>query len=257
MVEYYRAADLETRVRSITHSIGVVVGAFFAAVVVSSLVGGLLLVAGFEEFEMIGQTGAPLHVSVAAYIMQFTGFFAVAFGYLWWYSDRDLFDISVPSLRDLAWMLGGSVLLYVLLVSLSALLAAAGIETATNEVITQGRQNPVLFLYLIPITFLFVAPAEELIYRGIVQGLLRDAYGVVPGVVFATLLFGSSHIFALLSSDGGQISAVALVVVLGLVLATIYEHTENLAVPIVIHGIFNAVQFVLGYLAATGAVPSG
>jgi len=249
--EYYRVADTETRVESLFHSIALVVLAFIAGTFLLAGAGSVLAALGFD----VESTAALPPLAYAALTAtQFVGFFAVIGIYLQWRSDEQFFRVAVPSLRDLGWAVAGFVGLFAIATALSAVIQAAGVETATNQVITQGQQDPVRFLYLIPVTFLFVAPAEELLFRGIVQGLFRRAYGAVPAVVLASAVFGAMHYFALLGSGGSIVSSLAVAAALGVVLGTLYEVTENIAVPIVVHGCWNTMSFLLQYLQATGAV---
>jgi membrane protease YdiL (CAAX protease family) len=72
-------------------------------------------------------------------------------------------------------------------------------------------------------------------------------------VVLASALFGVAHWLAL-TGGGSRLTYVAIAAVLGLVLGVAYEFSENLAVPIVIHGLWNAFLFGSQYAAASGAV---
>jgi len=254
MDEYYRVTDLRTRAESLGHSLGVVVGAFLLGYVLLNVVALVLVAAGVVSAEALANEDIPIppNVSVVTTIAQFTGFFVIALGYVWWRDEFGLFDIDVPDLRDLGAMVGGFVALFVAALSVSFVVQQLGAETATNQVVEQGQQNPRLFLYMIPITIVVVAPAEELLFRGVVQGLFRRAYGVVPGILLASALFGVAHWLAL--TGAGRLTYIAIAAVLGLVLGTVYELTENLAVPVVIHGLWNTFIFGSQYDAAVGVV---
>jgi len=252
MDEYYRVTDLRTRAESLGHSLGVVVGAFLLGYVLLNVVALVLVAAGVVSAEALANEDIPVPANVyaAVTVAQFAGFVAIAAAYVWWRDEFGLFDVDVPDLRDLGAMVGGFVALFVAALGVSVIVQQLGAETATNQVVEQGQQNPTLFLYMIPITILVVAPAEELLFRGVVQGLFRRAYGVLPGVLLASALFGVAHWLAL--TGAGRLTYIAIAAVLGLVLGTVYELTENLAVPIVIHGLWNAFLFGSQYLAAVG-----
>jgi membrane protease YdiL (CAAX protease family) len=254
MDEYYRVTDMRTRVESLGHSLGVVVGAFLLGIVLFNVAALVLAAAGVVSAEALANEEVPLPANVIAVttVAQFVGFVVVGAAYVWWRDEFSLFAIGAPDLRDLAAMVVGFVALLVANLSVSVVVQQLGAETATNQVVEQGQQNPTLFLYMIPITILVVAPAEELLFRGVVQGLFRRAYGVVPGVLLASALFGVAHWLAL--TGAGRLTYIAIAAVLGLVLGTAYELTENLAVPVVIHGLWNAFIFGSQYLVATGAV---
>ena len=252
--KYYRVTDWRTRLESVGHSVGVVVAAFLLGYLFTYVVAFVLVGLGFVSLEAFTNPDVPLPgwVAIVAFIAQFSGFVAAVVAYLAWRDETDLFEYGVPDLTDLAWGVAGLVGLFVAAFAVSALIQLLGAETATNEVVELGQQNPRLFLYLIPVTILVVAPAEELLFRGVVQGLFRRAYGVAPAVVFASALFGVVHWVAL-TGGGSQLTYVAVAGVLGLVLGSVYELTENLVVPVAIHALWNVYVFGSQYLVATGA----
>jgi hypothetical protein len=243
--------DTEVRLRSVVHSLSVIVGSFAAGIVLALLV--------FEFTPLFGLTvedpeNPPLVVNILTTVFQFVGFYAVCLAYLGW-RDRDgsLFEVGLPSLRDVGYVAAGFVALLVALYVLGTIATQLGIENAENAVVTLGQENPEFFLYLIPITFLFVAPAEELLFRGIVQGLFRRAYGAVPAILIASALFGAVHYIAL-SGGGSKLTYVAVAATLGVILGVLYEKSQNLLVPILVHALYNAIQFYVAYLDATGGI---
>lgn len=255
-MDYYRVTDLQTRAESLGHSVGVVVLAFLVGYVLLNVTAVSLVSAGVVTAETLTNPDAPVPPTVYAAITvaQFVGMGATGYVYLRWRDESGLFDVAVPDLRDAAATVVGLVTLFAAVLVLSTLITALGVESATNDVVEQGRQNPAIFLYMIPVTILLVAPAEELIFRGIVQGLFRRAYGVVPAVVLASALFGVAHWLAL-TGGGSRLTYVAIAAVLGVVLGLSYEFTENLAVPVVVHGLWNAYLFGSQYTVASGMGP--
>ncbi len=246
--------DIEStnvRLQSVAHSLALVIAAFVVGIALS--LAGLLLLASLGV--PVGQ-GDSLTAEATAIgsALQFVGFIAVGLGYLRWRDDAaDLFDVGLPSLRDIGWALLGLVGLFILLNVLAAVIAWLGLQVADNAAIIAGREQPILLLYLLAVTVFFTAPAEELIFRGLVQGLFRRAYGPIGGVLLASALFGVAHYVAL---GGGGSKAVYVLIAgaLGLLLGAAYEKTENLVVPILIHAGYNSIIFYVTYLAATGAV---
>jgi len=254
-MEYYRVTDWRTRAESLGHSLGVVVGAFLVGYVLLNVTALALVAADVVTVEALTEPDVPIPPTVyaAVTVAQFLGMGVLGGLYLWWRGDIALFDVGVPDLRDVATTVVGFVVLFVAASALTVVIGLLGVESATNEVVEQGQRNPRIFLYMIPITILLVAPAEELIFRGIVQGLFRGAYGVVPAVVLASALFGVAHWLAL-TGGGSRLTYVAIAAVLGLVLGVAYEYSENLAVPVVIHGLWNAFLFGSQYQAAAAMV---
>jgi hypothetical protein len=233
----------------VLHSVLVVVAAFVAGIVIAILGGSLVL--GTELAS--GQESPGFFLTTS--ILQFVGFGLVVLAYLEWRSQWDLINVSWPSLRDVAWVVLGFVGLFAAVYVIGILITLLGQQTAENAVVTEGQQNPVLFLYMIPVTIFFVAPAEEFLFRGVVQGLFRRAYGSIVAVLAASGMFGIVHWIAL--SGGGKVTYIAVAAVLGLALGAVYERTKNILVPIAVHGLYNALLFSIQWLVATGQVPTG
>jgi membrane protease YdiL (CAAX protease family) len=246
----YKFGSSDERVRSLVHSVGLIVAAF--------VVGFALALIGLRALVQLGYVqnveNIPPGAQALAAALQFVGFLAVGLWYLRWRGrEADLFRVAVPSLRDVGWAVLGLVGLFVLLNVVSVLIGLFGIESAENAAVVSGREQPTLFLYLIGVTLLFTAPAEELLFRGLIQGLFRSAYGLLPGIVITAVLFGVVH-FVALAGGGSPVPYIAVAAALGVVLGGIYEKTENLAVPILVHGAYNAILFYAAYLAATGQI---
>lgn len=248
MAQLIRMADFETRLRSVGHSLGLVIGAF--------AVGFVLALAAAQTLFSLGFTFEADRVVfvVASSVFQFLGFYVA----LYWYFDRlgdydELLHLRGPSLRAVGWVLGGLAVLVGVNLVISELLVNVGLEGAQNEVIRLGREEPVLFLYLVPVTVLFVAPAEELLFRGAVQGLFRQAWGVLPAVFLASGLFAVAHYLAL-GADGSRLVTIGVIFVLGLVLATVYELSRSILVSTAVHAGWNVTVFAWEYAAVTGLV---
>jgi len=86
----------------------------------------------------------------------------------------------------------------------------------------------------------------------VVQGTLRETLHPTRAIVLASALFASIHLFSL--SGEGKLVYVGIAFVLALVLGATYEYTDNLVVPALIHGAYNAIQFTSAYLTATGGM---
>jgi membrane protease YdiL (CAAX protease family) len=183
---------------------------------------------------------------------QFVGFGIAGVGFLFVTDQVDLVPIRTPTRADLKWLAGGFAGLIALYVVVAAGLSALGIEGADSAIVAQGSDQPIYFLYLIPVTILLVGPTEELIFRGIVQGLFRRAYGPTVAVAGASAVFAAIHVTSY--SGDGLLATLATVLVLGGVLGVVYEKSENLVVPAVVHGLFNTVQFAAVYATTTGLV---
>ncbi len=81
---------------------------------------------------------------------------------------------------------------------------------------------------------LWVAPAEELFFRGWLQAGLRAAWGPRAAALLSAALFGASH--AILRAD----PAATITAVPGLLFAAARERHGSLLTPILLHGAANA-----------------
>jgi hypothetical protein len=253
----YKFGDSGTRLQSLLHTVIVVVLAFIAAnvlvlaVLQAGAATGLISITGPVD----SLADLPTEVTVAVFATNFIGFFLVGLAYLRWRGESPfastLYRIDVPSLRDIGWVVGGLFGLFVVLSLLSVVAAQFGVQASENVSQSLGEGNPQLFLYLIPIALLLNGPAEEFLFRGIVQGLFRDAYGVLPGVVLSAVVFGVVHFLAI--SGGNVVVTLAIISLLGIGLGALYEWSNNLVVPGLVHGLFNAIQYGALYVSTTGA----
>jgi membrane protease YdiL (CAAX protease family) len=244
--------------QSVLGALAVVAGAFLLSNVVGALTFALT---GVESLEAL-QARAGLYSVFTA--LASAGFIVAAVGYLAIRDEWELLHVRAVRLRDVAFVAGGVVALALaaavtnavvtVLIDVVESLFGVSVEFGTNTVIETGRSNPTYFLYMIPVALLVVGPGEELVFRGVVQGLFRRVVGVAPAVVLASCLFGLGHLSAI--SSGSAWPYVFVTVALGVVLGAIYEYTENIAVPAAIHGLWNAGIFALQWAAATNALGS-
>jgi len=247
MVSDARSSSLDdprTHLRALGGAFVVVALVVLVASIAVSIGGSLLASAGIARESALG-----LALRSA---FQFVGFGVAGVGYLLVTDQTDLVPVRVPTRRDLKWLAGGFGALLALYVGIVAVLNALGIQGGESVIVEQGTGQPVYFLYLVPVTLLLVGPTEELIFRGIVQGLFRRAYGPAVAVAAASAVFAAVHISSY--SGEGVLATLATILVLGGVLGVVYEKSDNLVVPALVHGLFNTVQFVAVYATTTGVV---
>ncbi|WP_254840630.1 CPBP family intramembrane glutamic endopeptidase [Natronomonas marina] len=201
--------------------------------------------------------GSPERATVLM-LAQYSGILAVAAFYLD-ASDRSLSYLRVgrPTARDLAWIVAGVLALFGTLAAATFVAEQLGLSVTDHSVSQSAADNPAMLLPLIPLSILITGPVEELLYRGVVQTRLKEAFSTAPAVGIAAVVFAAVHVPAY-SLGGGSVESLAttLVVlfVLGGLLGALYEHTGNLLVPAVAHGVYNAVTFAVNYLELTGGL---
>jgi membrane protease YdiL (CAAX protease family) len=183
-------------------------------------------------------------------LIQYVAFGSVILGYLRYRETtvREYVSAGVPSLRDLAAALGGWVLAFALAIAVGTVIQALGLSAGTNNSAEAGMQNPEIFLVLIPAAFLVIGPMEELLFRGTVQGRLRETLSPAPAVVVSALLFAAVHApLAVQGSLSQRLTTVGLLFFPSLVFGGLYEYTDNVVVPALVHALYDATLFVLLY----------
>lgn len=110
-------------------------------------------------------------------------------------------------------------------------------ETMQDSVRVFQERNDVATIVLMVVIACVGAPlSEEIIFRGYIYGAMKRFTNIPVAVCFSGLLFGAVHL---------NMSALLPLVVLGLLLAVLYEVTGSLWMPIAVHFVFNAVT--VGY----------
>ncbi|WP_292468267.1 CPBP family intramembrane glutamic endopeptidase [Methanolobus sp.] len=83
----------------------------------------------------------------------------------------------------------------------------------------------------------FVALIEELIFRSILQTRLEESFGMLPGLIVTSILFGIMH------SGYGNPYEILLTAGVGLLLGYLFQRTRNLPFIVMTHGFTNIFLF--------------
>lgn len=123
-------------------------------------------------------------------------------------------------------------------------LDALGVEGETALSVPDG-QLP----WFVLVSLVLVGPAEEMLYRGVVQGLLVQPLGTGGGVLLMGVLFGAVHYptygaESLADVDAGVVAGGLQTAAVGVVYGALYVATGNLLVPVVAHSLYDAALFV-------------
>ncbi|MFD1644603.1 CPBP family intramembrane glutamic endopeptidase [Haloarchaeobius litoreus] len=213
------------------------------AIVVSTLVGVVFLVPSLALGLDIETTLGLLLLTAAGQV----GFLLFGLAYA---RRRGLsIPVRAPTGRQVGYALAGTLVALVVAVGLSVLLAA--FDLVPGSVIEEsGTIDPDFFLGVAILSVLIVAPAEEYLFRGVVQGRLRETFGPVGSVLGSSLLFGSVHLSNYTGSVEQVVAGVLLIAGTGAILGALYEWTDNLTVPIVTHALYNVVLAGTAYVTA-------
>jgi membrane protease YdiL (CAAX protease family) len=209
----------------------------------------------------LGLDPSPLTILVLSLVsIQGVAFGGVALLYLR-FRGRPVESVGLrlPSLRELLIVVAGYAAAFVAAIAGAVVIGVTGAPAGENQVSEFAAADPNVLLWLIPASFLLIGPGEELLFRGIVQGRLRETFDPVPGVVLASALFAAVHFAALTGGTGGRLVTVTVLFFPALVFGGVYELTDNLVVPALVHGAYNATLFAMAYLAIrlseSGAFP--
>jgi len=177
---------------------------------------------------------------------QYVGFIGLGTAYLRgrgldWRAIRSYLGLRVPSLREVGVVVGGYLLLIATLLALAAVALRFLPEPADNQGAEIAMNNPELVPALVVTMFLVVGPAEEFLFRGIVQNRLRERLPAVPAVAIAGVLFAAVHVISAVGDPAAVGTLIVLLVPPGLVLGAVYEYTGNLVVPWLVHSTHNSV----------------
>lgn len=213
--------------------------------------GGALTLVALLGLQAAGVGVGPLLIIVVSLLLtQGVGMGGAALLYLR-YRDLslDFVGVGFPSLRGWIWTGAGYVFALVgMVAALMLLVLAFGEPETTNQAVELAFEEPRILLVMIPGAFLLIGPGEELLFRGIVQGTLREAFDPAIAITIASAVFAGIHVLALTGGLTARLMGVAALFVPSLVLGIAYERTGNIVVPSLIHGAYNATLFTLLYV---------
>ena len=178
-------------------------------------------------------------------VVQFAGFLAAALGYLALTDQWDLLRYARPTLRESGLVAAAAVGLLTLQYGSLFALSRAGLSTGQNQAVVPAGDPVSYYLAMIVVSLLIVGPVEEVLFRGVVQGGLRRAFTAAPSILVAGGLFGVIHLVGVQGTGAERWAYVAIAAGLGCILGYLYERTENLVVPGLAHGAYNATIYAL------------
>lgn len=236
-------------------AVGVGVGVGLLGIVLAAV---LVIVGGVAFVLALGSEPSPLLlVAISLLLGQGVAFMGTAYAYLRWRGlPLSAVGIRVPSLRGLAVGAGAFVASIAYLMLAGFLMQQTGTQGANNQVAELAMDNPEIILFLLPGAYLLIGPGEELLFRGVVQGRLRESFSAVPAILIASVIFASIHMMSLQPTAPLSAKLVTITVLMGpsIAFGAVYEYTGNIVVPALLHGTYDALIFVVLYVVATGGI---
>lgn len=152
-------------------------------------------------------------------------------------------DLDWPSRRGL----GAAIAAIPILFAVTVLAGALGVSPAEHGLESAVRGGGLAVAVPIAVSsIVVVGPAEELLYRNLVQKVLAERFHHATAIVVASLVFAVVHTTAYWTgAPTAVVSALGLVFVLSLLLGTLYALTGRVLVPALAHGGYDAAVFIL------------
>ena len=161
-------------------------------------------------------------------------------------------DLRVPTRTDWKYLIAGSIGSIAFLYLVSILFHLLGVSAAESQVTEIVGENQTMILIMIVIVFFFNAPAEEFLFRNVVQKRLYEAFSRMQAVLITSVIFALVHFpMYVVFADSVVSTGASLSIMFGgaVIFGYIYAKTGNLLVPTAAHATLNGFQFTLLYLA--------
>ncbi len=111
----------------------------------------------------------------------------------------------------------------------------------SNGVFFFDAQKPAFEILMTVVFMIFVAFAEEMLFRGMLFKAIEERSGSKAAVIISGITFGFGHIVNLFSGYTGanQIMQIAIAVLIGIVLSLLFVRTKSIVPGMVFHALFN------------------
>jgi len=217
------------------------------ALLALSAIGGFLIIRGFEYLQtLVGFESFALTFLIGG------GLATLWFGvlgviYLRLRPMKLHYGLRWLTLRDTGWIIGGVIAVVLVSVIVEVVFSPFSNGSATTISAAAAVENPVLIYTIFLIgNLVFIAPIEEFLYRGVIQGRLREAFGPLVAISITAIGFALGHLLSYWYGGSDLLSVSVFAALFGIgaagvVLGVIYERTESLLLVSIIHGIVNSV----------------
>lgn len=224
-------------------SLGIVFGLMILALTVSDLLAALPLSLSTQS------TGTVSNLWFAAgTAASFIGMALVGALYLF-LSGRGIeyIDVERPSRSTARYVLLGVASAIIVMMGFNILAYSLNLPVAESWVATEIGTDLQMFVLFFLLVFLFNAPAEEFLFRNVLQKRLAEVYSTASSIVLISTLFAMVHIpgYLIQASVMETMVPIALIFGVSITFGLIYAYTEDLVVAAVSHAIYNAIQLAL------------
>jgi membrane protease YdiL (CAAX protease family) len=225
------------------------------ALLALSAIGGFLIIRGFEYLQTVmGSENFALTFLIGGGLATlWLGVFGVV--YLRFRPVTLHYGLRWPTLRDTGWIIGGLIAVVLVSVIVEVVFIPFSDGSATTISAAAAVENPLMIYTIFLIgNLVLIAPIEEFLYRGVIQGRLREAFGPIAAISITAIGFALGHLLSYWygGSDLVSVSVFAElfgIAAVGLVLGIIYERTESLLLVSIIHGLANSIGIAIALVA--------
>jgi len=153
----------------------------------------------------------------------------------------------VPTRRHAAVAVGGLAAAFAVLLAVSWTASAVSAPVGGHVAMANLGLSAITLPAYVGAMLLVVGPAEEYLFRHVLQRRVLTG-GPVRRIAVAGIAFGLVHA-VVYGLDVGAVVPVVALSAIGIVFGISYEVTDNLTVPSLVHGTYNAALFVGLFLA--------
>lgn len=238
---------LSPRARAVIVTYGLALVGFALGVgVIIALTIGYFAVTGNQTVSAVAELGMSLLA------LQGIAFPLLSLVYVRWSGhDWSFLNVEIPSLKQVGWAVLTFVGAFVLAIVAAVVVQSLGLQAASNSSAQTAQQNPEIIPYMVVAALLLIGPGEELLFRGVIQGTLREYFSGPAAILLASGAFAPLHIFALIGDLQAGLVTISVLFLPSLAFGYAYERTRNLVVPALAHGFYDGMLFVILYVATT------
>ncbi|WP_435359548.1 CPBP family intramembrane glutamic endopeptidase [Haloarchaeobius sp. DFWS5] len=155
-------------------------------------------------------------------------------------------DVYVPSLTDFSYIVLGIAATGAVEMGVAVFVWYYDLPVASHTITEYAATGGAgLLVSLIPLVLLVNAPIEELLFRGVIQRNLDRSFTTAGAVLVGSAVFAVAHMPVYTGTTAAIGMAVAQLFAVSVVWGTVYARTHNLLVPILCHGVSNALAVAL------------
>lgn len=227
--------------------VGITVLALFLMMVVSipAIAVDPTLLVSLADATVLGRT--------LAIALQFVGMALAGLLYIW-ATGRGWgwIDLRIPNRRDLLWMGIGIAAIIGYYIAASVVIQLLDVPAADSDVVAVLGDDVMMVLVMLVLVALFNAPAEEFLFRNVIQKRFGEVFSDWGAIFAASVLFTLIHV-PMYVPQATELSATvtSLLILFGgsVIFGYTYVRSGNLLVPIVVHAAMNGFVLLI-YLAA-------